>query len=156
MTLLHNDRSSAVKLVGGGKLQRNRKRYSRTLRAVLADQLIDGPLAVNRLSPKQAAAITKTTMAEIRAVRRARTSSPADYFSMKIGRVNVDAVRKQQLANEPVSDERVKRIIERIGVTRVFDMLDTMTKPINGTAVSPNGHTANSGNGSATITPAQL
>jgi hypothetical protein len=152
-SVLNTDAGHGVKVVGGGKLQRTGKRYSRTLRAILAEQLISGPLAVNRLSPKQAAAITETTMAEIRAIRRARTASLALYLDMKIGRVDVDAVRKWQLANKPVSDERLKRLIERAGIDRVFGVLDELTKPVNANAaVTVNPHTAN-GNGSAITAP---
>jgi hypothetical protein len=133
-----NGSGAVVKTIDGRKLQRARGRYSPTLRAVLADQLTS-QVAVKNLSRRQAAAVTNTTIADIRAVRRARTSAPGDYAALRAGRLDVETVRQRQLAGRPISDERLRRIIERAGAERTFDAICALIEPANGMA---NGHHA--------------
>ena len=154
-TLDNNDRLSVKTTIDGLKLARSRRRFSQTLRAVLADELTTGEQAVRNLTKRQAAAIAGVRMADIRAARKARTSSPADYEAMRADRTDVTAVRRRQLASRPISDAKLERTIVGAGLGRALAALDRLTAPPNGAAATANGHTATAGNSSATTAPAQ-
>jgi hypothetical protein len=143
----HSISAPSVKVISGRRLQSSRRRYSPTMRAVLADELVNGAIAVKDFSPRQAAAIASVRMAQVRAIRRARASAPLDYAALRGGRLDVEAARRQQLADRPISEARLRRLIQRAGPDRVLDMPDAMTMPASN-AVQPAG-----GNGRAATQP---
>jgi hypothetical protein len=152
-TFLDSATGLLVKPVSGRGLQICQHHFSPTLRAVLAHNLQNGTVALVNLSPRQAAMITGTRLVDARTVRDA---TPLEVVAMRADKLAVADVRRQQLSNRPISDKRLKRVIERAGLSRVFDLLDELTRPAGKTNGHATGHdNDNNGNGGAAM-PLQL
>lgn len=151
--VFNSDATSSVKVLDGRKVQGAGKRYSRTLRAVLADGLIDGSIALKNLSPRQAAAITATKMVDARTVR---TAPPRELAAMRADRLSVKEVRRQQLANRRMSNAEFKRMLIREGVGRALDLIDELTRPQSNDAATSGHVAANDNDSDGVAMPEQL
>jgi hypothetical protein len=154
MALLDSNHSTAVKRVVGTKLQRRLTTMPRTFAALLAESMTAGEVVVGHFAQRQACKLTGARPRDLQVIRNA---TPFELAAMRKGDLDIDTVRKSQLANKPVSDKKLRTVIQHAGVERVFGVLDELTAPTtNGTVVSPNGHAATGGNGSAITTSAEL
>jgi hypothetical protein len=138
MAGLNNGSGAAVKRIIGTKLQRKRRKISRSFRAVLAAEWVAGKISLTHGSPRQAASTFDVPMGDVRAFLRA---TPLEQEAIKDKRYTIEALREEQLANHRPSEADIDRFIERAGANRVLDRLDHLTCPNKGPV--SNGHAAN-------------
>jgi len=109
--------------IDGRQLNWRLKRLSPARRALIAHALEHGSLHLQNPTRKQAAALARVSTCYVGALNRA---SFEERRALEQGRLSLSALQHRR---RPVTDADVEKIVKKIGVGRVFAVIDRLTAP---------------------------
>ena len=112
----------------GRYLSRRLKKLDIAKRALLARDLERGVVHLKNLTRAQAVAIARVPSSYVGTVQHA---SDEDLGRLACGSLTMSALHHRR---RPVTDADVERIVKKIGVSRVFAVIDRLTAPVLQTA----------------------